>query len=127
LTTFVTSFTVPYLINEKYADLGGRVGYIYGTLSFVMVVATYFYIPELKGRTLEEVDQLFTSGESLRKYGQLHTKPAEEAYSHPIESLRSDYGVPAATGDVQPVDDDFSQQPARSCVVLDEKDTERAP
>lgn len=127
MITFLTSFTVPYLINEKHADLGGRVGYIYGTFSFAMVVATYFYIPELKGRTLEEVDQLFASGEPLRKYGQLHTKPAEEAYSHPIESLQSDTGVPATTGDVQPVDDSFTQQPTRSCVVLDEKSTERAP
>lgn len=45
-----------------------------------MVVAAYFFIPELKGRSLEEVDQLFASGESLRHLGSLKTRTAEEAY-----------------------------------------------
>ncbi|KAL4860398.1 general substrate transporter, partial [Aspergillus spectabilis] len=62
LTTFVTSFTVPYLINEQYANLGGKVGYVYGSITVFMVVLTYFIITELKGRTLEEVDQLIASG-----------------------------------------------------------------
>lgn len=46
-----------------------------------MVVLTYFFIPELKGRTLEEVDQLFASGVPLRKFGQVQTRTAEELYS----------------------------------------------
>jgi hypothetical protein len=66
LTTFVTSSTIPYLINDACAGLGGKVGYIYGAFNVIMVVATYFCIPELKGRTLEEIDQLFASGSALR-------------------------------------------------------------
>lgn len=73
LTTFVTSFTVPYLINARYANLGGKVGFIYGSLNVMMVVLTYFFIPELKGRTLEEVDQLFASGAPLRKFRAMKT------------------------------------------------------
>ncbi|KAK4234450.1 general substrate transporter [Achaetomium macrosporum] len=80
LTTFVTSFTVPYLINAKYANLGGKVGFIYGSFNFVMVVLVYFFIPELKGRTLEEVDQLFASGAPLRKFGKIKTKTATQMY-----------------------------------------------
>ena len=45
-----------------------------------MVAATFFFIPELKGRTLEEVDQLFESGIALRKFGGVKTKTAEEMY-----------------------------------------------
>lgn len=77
LTTFLTSFTVPYLIQKKYANLGGKVGFIYGSFCFAMVVATWFFIPELKGRTLEEVDQLFASGVPLRKFGSVATKRAD--------------------------------------------------
>lgn len=80
LTTFGTSFTVPYLINEQYANLGGKVGFIYGSTNLVMVVLTWFFIPELKGRTLEEVDQLFASGAPLRHFGRLVTQTAEELY-----------------------------------------------
>lgn len=80
LTTFVTSFTCPYLINEEYADLGAKVGFVYGSLNVMMVVLTFFFIPELKGRTLEEVDQLFESGAPLRKFSKIETKTAQEIY-----------------------------------------------
>ncbi|KAI8679864.1 MFS domain-containing protein [Fusarium keratoplasticum] len=85
LTTFVTSFTMPYLINAKYANLGGKVGFIYGSINFIMVVATFFFIPELKSRTLEEVDQLFASGAPLRKFSAISTKSATEMYEEEVK------------------------------------------
>jgi SP family sugar:H+ symporter-like MFS transporter len=85
LITFVTSFTVPYLINEQYANLGAKVGFIYGSTNFLMVVLTYFFIPELKGRTLEEVDQLFARGAPLRKFKSVRTKTAEEVYREEVD------------------------------------------
>lgn len=80
LTTFVVSFTMPYLINERYANLGGKVGFIYGSTNFMMLVLTFFFIPELKGRSLEEVDQLFESGVPIRHFGSVRTKTAVEMY-----------------------------------------------
>ncbi|VUC20647.1 unnamed protein product [Clonostachys rosea] len=80
LTTFVTSFTCPYLINPQYADLGSKVGFVYGSSAFTMVGLAYFLIPELKGRTLEEVDQLFESRVPLRRFGAVRTMTAEELY-----------------------------------------------
>lgn len=71
---------MPYLINARYANLGGKVGYIYGSLNMMMVVLTFFFIPEMKGRTLEEVDQLFASGVPLRRFSKVKTKTAEEMY-----------------------------------------------
>ncbi|UPK96149.1 hypothetical protein LCI18_007084 [Fusarium solani-melongenae] len=85
LTTFVTSFTMPYLINAKYANLGGKVGFIYGAINFIMVVAAFFFIPELKSRTLEEVDQLFASGAPLRKFSEISTKSATEMYEEEVK------------------------------------------
>lgn len=46
----------------------------------MMIVLTYFFIPELKGRTLEEVDQLFASGVPLRSFRGVETRTAEEMY-----------------------------------------------
>ncbi|GAD99182.1 hypothetical protein NECHADRAFT_76534 [Paecilomyces variotii No. 5] len=84
LTTFVTSFTVPYLLSAPYATLGGKIGFIYGSICFVMVVVAWFLIPELKGRSLEEVDQLFMSGESLWKFGKVRMKPVEQIHSEEV-------------------------------------------
>ncbi|KAM0331477.1 hypothetical protein ACHAQA_003153 [Verticillium albo-atrum] len=68
LTTFVTSYTLPYLLNPPYAALGGKVGYIYGSTCLICAVLAAFFIPEMKGRSLEEVDQLFAMGVPLWKF-----------------------------------------------------------
>ncbi|KAH8888986.1 general substrate transporter [Thozetella sp. PMI_491] len=79
LFAFITSFTIPYLMNANYAGLGGKIGFIYGSINVLMVIATYFYIPELKGRSLEEVDQLFASGAPLRKFKSIEITPLQES------------------------------------------------
>lgn len=68
ITAFVVSFTLPYLMNRDYANLGPKVGFIYGGCATIMATVAYFVVPELKGRTLEEVDELFNSGISMRKF-----------------------------------------------------------
>ncbi|RDW59105.1 hypothetical protein BP5796_12029 [Coleophoma crateriformis] len=80
LTTFVTSFTIPYLIGAAYANLGAKLGYVYGAINIGLVVAVFFFIPELKGRSLEEINQLFESGVSLRKLGGVKTRDAGVLY-----------------------------------------------
>lgn len=59
LTNFVTTFTLPYLMNPGYANLGAKVGFIYGSFAFVACIWAFFYYPELKGRSLEEIDLMF--------------------------------------------------------------------
>lgn len=51
-----------------------------------MVIATFFLIPELKDRTLEEVDQLFESGIALRKFKGVKTRTAEEMYEEEMHT-----------------------------------------
>lgn len=68
VTTFIVSFTLPYLLNAPYAALGAKVGFVYGSFAVVAVIVAYFKIPEMKGRTLEEIDQLFASGVSMRRF-----------------------------------------------------------
>lgn len=59
-------------------------GFIYGIINILMVVLVFFFIPELKGRSLEEVDQLFASGVPLRKFSQVKTRPVEEVYEDEV-------------------------------------------
>lgn len=68
VTTFAVSFTLPYLLNPPYAALGARVGFIYGSASVVSVVVAWLLIPEMKGRSLEEVDEMFEKEVPLRKF-----------------------------------------------------------
>uniref|UniRef100_A0A8H7NF02 Major facilitator superfamily (MFS) profile domain-containing protein n=1 Tax=Bionectria ochroleuca TaxID=29856 RepID=A0A8H7NF02_BIOOC len=93
LTTFITSFTCPYLINPQYAGLGSKVGFVYGSFAFAMVGLAYFLVPELKGRTLEEADQLFESKVPLRKFGGVQTMTAEELYQGDLAPRGRGIGV----------------------------------
>lgn len=87
LTTFVTSFTIPYLINDQYAGLGGKVGFVYGSICAAMFVAAYLFIPELKNRSLEEVDQLFASKTPMRKFGKVKTQTAEKTDAAEVQEV----------------------------------------
>ncbi|KAK1520240.1 hypothetical protein CPAR01_15291 [Colletotrichum paranaense] len=64
---FVATFTLPYLMNSGYGNLGPKVGFIYGSFSFISVVWGFFYFPEMKGKTLDEVDMMFRARVPARK------------------------------------------------------------
>jgi hypothetical protein len=66
--TFIVSFTLPYLLNAPYANLGPKVGFIYGALSFLGVIWVILGMPETSNRALEELDELFEKGVPYRKF-----------------------------------------------------------
>lgn len=50
LAAFVVTFTVPYLLDEPYAALHSKVGFIYGAICLLGLVWAWFEFPELMGR-----------------------------------------------------------------------------
>lgn len=70
VTIFVVSFTLPYLLDAPYANLQSQVGFIYGAICFLALGWGYFFLPELKNRSLEEVEELFAAKVPLRKFSQ---------------------------------------------------------
>lgn len=70
--------------------MGGKLGYIYGVINVLAVFSAYFLIPELKGRSLEEVDQLFASNKPLRNFSSVQTHSATEIYGEAVLA-KSDY------------------------------------
>lgn len=59
----------PYMQNPEYGNLGGKVGFVYGAISVSAVIWCYFFIPELKGKSLEEIDYMFEIKVPYRKMG----------------------------------------------------------
>ncbi|KAL1611992.1 hypothetical protein SLS60_000215 [Paraconiothyrium brasiliense] len=70
---FAVSFSIPYLINAEYANLGGKVGFIFGTTAVFAALFTWFCIPECSSKSLEEIDELFLEGVGIREFGKSHT------------------------------------------------------
>jgi MFS family permease len=65
----VMNVVVPYLVNPDKANLKGKVGFIFGSLSAIATIWSFFYVPELKGRTFDEIDYLFQSKVNPRTMG----------------------------------------------------------
>jgi hypothetical protein len=63
------NIAVPYMVNPDQGNLKGKVGFIFGGLGVIATVVCFFYIPDLKGRTFEEIDVMFTNRISPRKMG----------------------------------------------------------
>lgn len=65
---FLVTFIVPYLLNAPYANLHSKVGFIFGSISVLAGVFTYFCVPECKGRSLEEIDRMFIEHVPVRQF-----------------------------------------------------------
>jgi MFS transporter, SP family, general alpha glucoside:H+ symporter len=62
------SFVLPYLFNPDKANLGGKLGFVYGGLCFPAILFVWWYLPETKGRSYEELDEMFMSKVPAREF-----------------------------------------------------------
>ncbi|KAF2818647.1 MFS monosaccharide transporter-like protein [Ophiobolus disseminans] len=68
---WLATFTAPYFINPEALNWGPEYGWIWGPSCFLTVVWVYFFLPEIKNRTLEEIDEMFEAklpARQFRKY-----------------------------------------------------------
>lgn len=57
----IIAIITPYLTDLEYANLGAKIVFIWAGCIFVSIFWVYFCVPETKGLTLEEVDELYRS------------------------------------------------------------------
>jgi hypothetical protein len=50
LSNFVVTFTIPYLLKPGYANLGSKVGFVFGSTSAIILVLIFFFVPEMTGK-----------------------------------------------------------------------------
>ena len=65
----VMTVAIPYLINPDEANLRGKLGFFFGGLSAPCLVWCYFRVPEMKGRTYEELDIMFERNVPTKEFG----------------------------------------------------------
>ncbi|KAM0075027.1 hypothetical protein ACKRZS_012840 [Fusarium odoratissimum] len=71
LGAWLITFTAPYFINPVALNWGPRYGYIWFPSCIISAVWVYFYLPEVKGRTLEEIDAMVSNPKSIQKQGKI--------------------------------------------------------
>lgn len=68
LSQCIWGFSTPYAINPDQGNLGGKIAFIFGGVLVFSTVWIYFMIPETKGRTYIEIDELWIRKTSARNF-----------------------------------------------------------
>jgi SP family sugar:H+ symporter-like MFS transporter len=65
--------------NAEYGNLGGKIAFIWMGFSIISGAFVYFFLPELKGRSLEELDYMFEARIATRKFASYDSTSMLEA------------------------------------------------
>ena len=78
VTVIIFNVATPYMLNPTEGDWKGKTGFFFGSTCLLSLIWAYFRLPELKGRTYEEMNILFWKKVPARKFATTHINPYEE-------------------------------------------------
>ncbi|ETI20925.1 hypothetical protein G647_07268 [Cladophialophora carrionii CBS 160.54] len=76
---WLTSYTAPYFINPDELNWGGKYAFVWAGSNFCVFLFFFFLLPEMKDRTLEELDELFQNNVSVRNFKKYQCVSSERA------------------------------------------------
>lgn len=65
---WLVTFTAPYFINPAAMNWGPRYGFIWFPSCVISATWVFFFLPEVRNRTLEEIDEMFEARLPARKF-----------------------------------------------------------
>jgi len=95
LGNWLGTFTAPYFINPAKLGWGPRYGYIWFGANMACVVFTFFFLPETRDRTLEEIHEMFEARLPARKF-KGHVCTGVEGYA--AEAVAGNKGLEKGSG-----------------------------
>ena len=62
-SNWIFNFSLSYFVPPAFQNIKWKVYILFGVFNFAMMVHAFFCFPETSGKTLEEVESMFLSGE----------------------------------------------------------------
>ncbi|KAI2470721.1 general substrate transporter [Annulohypoxylon bovei var. microspora] len=87
---WLTSFCSPYFINPTALNWGAKYCWIWAA-SNALTFAFWFFLPDMKGRSLEEIDELFEKRVPARDFSSFECQSSSQAHNivlHKMEEAR---------------------------------------
>ncbi|KAI0390012.1 sugar transporter [Xylariaceae sp. FL0594] len=77
IINLISQYLNTYMVSPAEWNWSGKSGFFWGGTAFLVFVWSYFRLPEIKGRTYEELDMLFMQKVPARKFASTHVDPYE--------------------------------------------------
>lgn len=84
-TAAVAGIALPYIFNPDEGNLRGKTGFTYVASCLIGVVITYFVVPEMKGRSMTEIDRMFELGLAAKDFKNWRMPEEEAGVSNGVE------------------------------------------
>lgn len=68
LLIWLGAFTAPYFLNPAALGWSAKYGYIWFCANIIQAIWMFFFMPETKDRTLEEIHEMFDEKVAARKF-----------------------------------------------------------
>lgn len=69
LFNIIFNLILPYMYNPDSGNLRAKTGFVYAGFCLVALVGSWAVIPEMKGRSVDELDRMFELGVRAREFG----------------------------------------------------------
>ncbi|KAJ5113707.1 hypothetical protein N7456_002241 [Penicillium angulare] len=94
LAAFLVTFVTPYLLANPGPNMGPKIGWIFAAAGYLSGFFGFFFTPELKGRSLEEVDEMFEAKIPAWQFHKFQTTGAGhrlvELETHDVNSINDE-------------------------------------
>lgn len=68
IASIVFNLVLPYMYNPDAGYLRGKMGFIYGGFCLFTAVMTWWIVPEMKGRSVLDIDHMFSLGLKAKEF-----------------------------------------------------------
>jgi SP family general alpha glucoside:H+ symporter-like MFS transporter len=75
VSSWAFHMVVPYMYNTDAGNLGAKTGFVFAGLSVVLLVASWFMVPETAGKSVEEINMAYQEDIPPRKFASFHLSP----------------------------------------------------
>jgi hypothetical protein len=78
LATAVSGLALPYVFNPDEGNLRGKTGFLYLASCVIGAAVAWWLVPEMKGRSVADIDRMFELGLSARRFKGWKSEMGEE-------------------------------------------------